>query len=305
MNFQQLTTFCTVLSEGSMTAAAEKLFLTQPAVSQQIRNLEEELNVDLLVRGSRQAKATTQGHILYDYAKRIIAMNQQAQVAIQTVGEAIQGTLRIGTLNSLGLYIISPVVGLFLKHNSQLNIKLNYNDGPTLIDLFNKNQLDVIIIPDAHTEYRMTPENADKKMLMKDEMWLVGTSKDSNLPPDIQMSEINKKPVVCLSERFPGFQSVLNKKFDDSKCHIQPVFETTNVGTIKRVIESGLGWGFLPAHSIRKHVRSGRMSVVPISDFQYPMDVKFYSKKSEDTKKIRVFDVFYRALLQQIQSKFI
>ena len=52
MNFQQLTTFCTVLSEGSMTAAAEKLFLTQPAVSQQIRNLEEELKVDLLLRGS-------------------------------------------------------------------------------------------------------------------------------------------------------------------------------------------------------------------------------------------------------------
>ena len=61
MNFQQLTTFCTVLSEGSMTAAAEKLYLTQPAVSQQIRNLEDELSVELLVRGSRQAKATAQG----------------------------------------------------------------------------------------------------------------------------------------------------------------------------------------------------------------------------------------------------
>ena len=305
MNFQQLKTFCTVLSEGSMTAAAEKLFLTQPAVSQQIRNLEEELNVDLLVRGSRQAKATTQGQILYDYAKRIIAMNEQAQVAIQTVGEAIHGTLRIGTLNSLGLYIISPVVGLFLKHNSQLNIKLDYNDGLSLIDLFHRNQLDVIIIPDAKDEYQIVLENAEKKLLMKDEMWLVGTGKDVDIPSDIEMSEINKRPVVCLSEKFPSFQRTLNKKIDDNKCHIQPVFETTNVGTIKRVIESGLGWGFLPAHSIRKHIRSGRMSVVPISDFQYPMDVKFYSRKSEDSKKTLVFDVFYRALLQQIQSRFL
>ena len=305
MNFQQLKTFCTVLSEGSMTAAAEKLFLTQPAVSQQIRNLEEELNVDLLVRGSRQAKATTQGQILYDYAKRIIAMNEQAQVAIQTVGEAIHGTLRIGTLNSLGLYIISPVVGLFLKHNTQLNIKLDYNDGLSLINLFQKNQLDVIIIPDARDEYQMALENADKKLLMKDEMWLVGTGKDLDIPSDIEMNEINKKPVVCLSEKFPNFQRTLNAKLDDSKCHIQPVFETTNVGTIKRVIESGLGWGFLPAHSIRKHVRSGRMSVIPISDFQYPMDVKFYSRKIDDSKKVLVFDVFYRALLQQIQSRFL
>ncbi len=302
MNFQQLTTFCTVLSEGSMTAAAEKLFLTQPAVSQQIRNLEEELNVELLVRGSRQAKATAQGQILYDYAKRIIALNQQAQVAIQTIGEAIQGTLRIGTLNSLGLYIISPVVGLFLKHNSKLNIKLNYEDGVTLIEQFKNNQLDVIIIPDAQAEYQVPLENADKKLLMKDEMWLVGTSKDASVPTEIQLKDINQNPVVRLSEKFPSFQNSLTKHMDGEKAPT-PVFETTNVGTIKRVIESGLGWGFLPAHSIRKHVRTGRMSAVPIVDFQYPMNVQFYSKKDCAPDQARVFDVFYRALLQQIQNK--
>ncbi|MCJ8276357.1 MAG: LysR family transcriptional regulator [Bdellovibrionales bacterium] len=303
MNFQQLTTFCTVLSEGSMTAAAEKLFLTQPAVSQQIRNLEEELNVELLVRGSRQAKATAQGQILYDYAKRIIALNQQAQVAIQTIGEAIQGTLRIGTLNSLGLYIISPVVGLFLKHNSKLNIKLNYEDGLTLVDQFQKGQLDVIILPDARAEYEKPLENVDKKLLLKDEMWLVGSSKDTNTPTEIQLKDIGSKPVVRLSEKFPSFQNALNQKLSESGADLTPVFETTNVGTIKRVIESGLGWGFLPAHSIRKHVRTGRMSVVQIVDFQYPMNVQFYSKKNCDEHEARVYDVFYRALVQQIQNK--
>ncbi len=303
MNFQQLTTFCTVLSEGSMTAAAEKLYLTQPAVSQQIRNLEDELSVELLVRGSRQAKATAQGQILYDYAKRIIALNQQAQVAIQTIGEAIQGTLRIGTLNSLGLYIISPVVGLFLKHNSKLNIKLNYEDGLTLIDQFKNDQLDVIILPDALAEYQVPLENADKKMLMKDEMWLVGTSKDTSIPTDIKLREINSKPLVRLSEKFPSFQASLDSQLEATEPKVTPVFETTNVGTIKRVIESGLGWGFLPAHSIRKHVRTGRMSAIPIVDFQYPMNVQFYSKKDCDPDQARVFDVFYRALLQQIQNK--
>lgn len=303
MNFQQLTTFCTVLIEGSMTAAAEKLYLTQPAVSQQIRNLEEELSVELLVRGSRQAKATAQGQILYDYAKRIIALNEQAQVAIQTIGEAIQGTLRIGTLNSLGLYIISPVVGLFLKHNSKLNIKLNYEDGLTLIEQFQNDQLDVIIIPDAEAEYQIALQNANKRLLMKDEMWLVGTSKDSNVPTEILMANLGSKPIVRLSERFPSFQNSLNKKLENAASDINPVFETTNVGTIKRVIESGLGWGFLPAHSIRKHVRAGRMSSIPIVDFQYPMNVQFYSRKDSAADKLRVFDVFYRALLQQIQHK--
>ncbi|MCB0378198.1 MAG: LysR family transcriptional regulator [Bdellovibrionales bacterium] len=303
MNFQQLTTFCTVLSEGSMTAAAEKLYLTQPAVSQQIRNLEEELNVELLVRGSRQAKATAQGQILYDYAKRIIALNQQAQVAIQTIGEEIQGTLRIGTLNSLGLYIISPVVGLFLKHNSKLNIKLNYEDGPTLIQQYRDNLLDVIILPDAQIEYEDQLANANKKLLLKDEMWLVASSRDSNMPTEIELKDINSRPVVRLSEKFPRFQSSLSSQLATSHTAVTPVFETTNVGTIKRVIESGLGWGFLPAHSIRKHVRAGRMSAVQISDFQYNMNVQFYSKSDCDEHEARVFDVFFRALIQQIQNK--
>ena len=66
LNLYQLQTFVTVVSEGSMTAAADKLYLTQPAVSQQIRALEEELGVELLVRGVRQIKATPQGEILFN-----------------------------------------------------------------------------------------------------------------------------------------------------------------------------------------------------------------------------------------------
>ena len=109
--------------------------------------------------------------------------------------------------------------------------------------------------------------------------------------------------IVRLSEKFPSFQGALTQQMETIAPNITPVFETTNVGTIKRVIESGLGWGFLPAHSIRKHVRTGRMTAVPIVDFQYPMNVQFYSKKECSADQARVFDVFYRALLQQIQNK--
>ena len=146
MNLQQLTTFCTVLSEGSMTAAAEKLFLTQPAVSQQIRNLEEEMGVELLVRGVRQVKATLQGQILYDYAKRILHLTQQAQVAIQTMSQEVSGSLRVGTLNSIGLYLVSPVIGMFLNHNSKFHIKLLYGTGEQIISDIRDHLFDVAIL---------------------------------------------------------------------------------------------------------------------------------------------------------------
>jgi len=303
LNFQQLTTFCAVLAEGSMTRAAEKLFLTQPAVSQQIRNLEEELGAELLVRGSRQARATDSGQILFGYAKRIIDLNQQAQVAIHTVGQEVSGTLRIGTLNSMGLYSISPVVGLFLKHNDKLNIRLSYGDGESLIEQFKNKELDIIIIPDAQAEYGCEINDCDKRLLLKDEIWLVGSTKDDSLPDEIKIDEIEKRPLVWLSQRYPCFQNRLKEHFTSLGVEATPVFETTNVGTIKRVIESGLGWGFLPAHSIRKHVRSGRMKSVPVTDFQYPINVQFYSHKPKNEQDNRVNQIFFRALKRQIQSK--
>lgn len=303
MNFQHLTTFCTVISEGSMTAAAEKLYLTQPAVSQQIRNLEEELNVELLQRGSRQAKPTAQGQILYEYAKRMLALSQQAHLAIQTMNVEVEGTFRIGTLNSLGLYVISPIIGLFLKHNSKLAVHLTYDNGQELIRSFDNGEIDIMILPDAGIEYGVEPKNAEKKLLLQDEMWLIGSGKDAQLPEDIEVQDLPIKPFVKIMERFPNFEKELHKALTKVGVSLQPVFETVNVGTLKRVLESGLGWGFLPAHSIRKHVRTGRLNAVPVSDFSYTMNIYYYYKKNLlDENAKRMTEVFYRALTQHVQA---
>ena len=299
MNLQQLITFTTVINEGSMTAAAERLFLTQPAVSQQIRNLEEEMGVELLVRGVRQAKTTLQGQILFDYAKRIISLTQQAEVAIQTIGAEISGSLRIGTINSLGLYLISPVVGLFLKHNSKLTIGLNYARGEEIIEEFNKGNLDVAILPNTETEFGTALTNADKRLLLKDEVWLCASGKEPGLPQKISVEDLNQKPMVTLTNTYPNFESKVKQAMSSTKTPYSPVFESTNVGTLKRVVESGLGWGFLPAHSIRKQVRMGRMSTVDVSDMRYDADVYYYWQKNHPNKTV---EVFYKAIEQQIKS---
>ena len=102
LNLHQLSTFVTVIGEGSMTAAADKLYLTQPAVSQQIRNLEDEVGVELLVRGVRQIKATPQGEVLYEHAKRLLQQVQKAEIAVKSMGAELKGHARIGTMNSIG-----------------------------------------------------------------------------------------------------------------------------------------------------------------------------------------------------------
>lgn len=300
MNLQQLITFSTVINEGSMTAAAEKLFLTQPAVSQQIRNLEEELGVELLVRGVRQAKTTLQGQILYDYAKRIISLTQQAEVAIQTIGAEVEGTLRIGTINSLGLYLISPVVGLFLKHNSKLRITLQYAKGEDIVKRFKNGELDVVILPEVEKEYATNMDQARKQLLSKDELWLVASGKDPQVPVTVGFGDLNSRPLISMTTSYPNFEKQVKERLQQKGQSYEPVFEATNVGTLKKVIESGLGWGFLPSHSILKQVRMGRLNIIEVEDFRYSVNVYYYSRKDIENPTV---DVFYRALQQQAGNR--
>ena len=296
-NFYQLTTFVTVISEGSMTAAADKLYLTQPAVSQQIRNLEEDLGVELMVRGVRQIKATPQGEVLYEYAKKIINLTHQAEIAIKSIGNQMKGQLRIGTLNSLGLHIMSPIVGRLMRHNPDLCLKLDYAQGDELIKSFKKGNYDVLILPEVKSEFFVDLDNTEQKFLFKEEMWLVGSSKDEKIPQQINFRDIATYSMVNFIEEFPGFNKVIQEKIQSTGIKMTPIFESSNVGTLKRVIEAGLGWGFLPAHSVKKQVRSGRMNRVYVKDLHYEIDLMFYFKKNSEMKPL--VEVFYQTMAQQ------
>jgi DNA-binding transcriptional LysR family regulator len=298
MNLQQIITFSTVVSEGSMTAAAEKLYLTQPAVSQQIRNLEEEMGVPLLDRGARHAKPTPQGQLLFEYAKRIISLTQQAQTAVQSMGAAVGGRLRVGTINSVGLQFISPVIGQFMKHNSKLSLVLNYDDPDYIMNALRKEELDVAILPDV--DFTSVPKGIDAKPLLKDELLLVGSGREANLPEAVTSAELHGKPFVKMTERYAAIESQLEAVYSRAGVEPQVVFESNNVGTLKRVIEAGLGWGFLPAHSIRKQVRMGRLSVIEpagdLKDLRLSFHIQYYSRAGAESSAIA--ELLYRSLRQ-------
>jgi DNA-binding transcriptional LysR family regulator len=297
MNLYQLQSFVTVISEGSMTAAADKLFLTQPAISQQIKNLEDDLGVELLVRGVRQIRPTLQGEVLFDYAKRVLQMSQQAEIAVKTMGAELKGQIRVGTLNSLGVQLISPIVSRLLKYNPKLSIKIDYDLGENIIKAYQDRDLDVVILPDTEAQYGITLQ-AEKKFLMKEEMWLVGSGKDTDIPQQISLADIKKFPLIHFTKEYPQFLVQMEKSFKNSGLDIEPTFESTNVGTLKRVIESGLGWGFLPSLSIRKQVKMGRLTHVHVKDFNFDLEFFYYHRKEAE----KVVEVFYHALQAQERS---
>lgn len=300
MNLQQLNTFCTVLKEGSMTAAAQKLFLTQPAVSQQIRQLEDDLGVELLVRGSRKTKPTAQGGLLFDYASRIIHLAKQAELSIQSMGAEVSGPLRVGTLNSLGLHLISPVFSIFLKNNNNVSLKLNYGDGVKMLQALDAGEVDICILPDAELEYGGMQGDKVAEPIGQDEMWLVAAGNENDVPSEIYLKDLASYPSIQLTKEYPNFNNTLARDLKKIGLNIRPVFESSNVGSLKRIIESGLGWGFLPAHSIRKQVSSGRMKRIMVRDFNYRMNLICYYPTHH--RNYKTTEVFVEILRQQSTS---
>ncbi len=276
LNLSQLQTFVTVASEGSMTAAADKLFLTQPAVSQQMKNMEDDLGVELIVRGSKQIKMTAQGEILYEHAKKILSLAQLAEVSIKSIGAQLRGELRIGTLNTIGLHLMSPVVSRLLKFNPDFKIKVEYTKGETLLQAYKNGELDVLVLPEIEANYHTQLPDSKSQVLFKEEMWLVGSGKDEFYPMNISIAELKKIPYVHFAGEFPDFDT----KLSNVTGKLQSVFESANVGTLKRVIEYGLGIGFLPSHSIKKQVRGGRLNRIRVSDFDYKMNFHYYHKNT-------------------------
>lgn len=297
MNMQHLDTFCTVLNEKSMTAAAQKLFLTQPAVSLQIRNLEESLGVELLVRGVRSIKPTPQGSRLYDYAKKILNLVEQSKIAIQSMDEDVSGPIRVGTINSIGLHLVGPVFSLFLQNNNSVRLNLRYGEGSSIINRLEKGQVELAILPDAKKEFGRDPKDCLSDVIINDEMVLVAANSDPAIPNEITLDQFADRPVVLLSDEYPGFEKTLGREMRKGGRVLKPVFETANVGTLKRMVEAGLGWGFLPAHSIKKQIQTGRLKRVRVKDFKYTMDMICYI--SENHRNNPTAQVFLKALKQQ------
>ena len=301
MDLQQLMTFCTVISEGSMTAAALKLSVTQPAVSQQIRNLEEELGVKILVRGVRQIRLTVQGQLLYNYAKKILNLTQKVENTIRTMSNDLEGSIQVATLNSIGLNLITPIIGTILNPNQKkLKMGLSYGTGSEVIEKMKTKEVDIAILPDLKEQYGLTLLGYQSQFLFKDELLFVGSGKDSTLPRTISIKDFGLRPMVNFKDLFPKFRYHLYQTALQNKIEMQtPVFESNNVGTLKRIIEVWMCWGFLPSHSIHKQIRMGRLSVIQINEINYFMNINAYYKVNQSEKIQRIIDTFLMMLQKQ------
>ena len=133
MQVETLKVFCDLVESGSFSQSAIRNFITQSAVSQQIRALESRFHTSLLVRQGRAAHPTEAGRILYEGAREILDRFERLDLELRLMGEEVTGTVRIVTIYSVGLYEMSAAIKTFLKAYPKVNLQRGVQPGQSCV----------------------------------------------------------------------------------------------------------------------------------------------------------------------------
>ena len=168
MNLDQIRNFYEVAVHRSFTLAAEKLFRTQPAISTQVRMLEEELGEKLFDRIGKKVCLTQAGELLFGYAERLLRLHDEAKLAITELNASPRGKLLIGANEATCLYVLPQLFALFKEKYPEVQISIYRNFSKKVVDKILENQLDfgIVTLPVPDHDLHVMP-------IAEDELWLI------------------------------------------------------------------------------------------------------------------------------------
>ena len=264
MNTSYLRTFIEVIDLKNISKAAEKLFVTQPAVSKQLKLLEHDFGAELFRKSGREIFPTEEGEILYKYAKNVLSEENKIYSMLKKDGK-LTGTLTIYTSSVPADYYIQDLIFKFHSLYPDINYVINKVDS----DIVFKN------IEEGFTSFGFTGstyknKKIDSICIAEDEVVLVASAKRNELKDSIKASDLLNQNFVLRekgSATLHIFEKYLIKnkiKLDD--LNIIVLAEDNEI--IKQFILNDMGIGILPLKAVEKEINEGKLFVVKIDDMQ-------------------------------------
>jgi DNA-binding transcriptional LysR family regulator len=265
----QLRILKAIAAEGSFKRAADTLYVSQPAVSLQVQNLEKQLNVPLFDRGGRKAQLTEAGYLLLSYGEKIITLCQETCRAIEDLQNLQGGTLIVGASQTTGTYLLPRMIGLFRQKYPEVSVQLQVHSTRRTSWGVANGQVDLAIIggevPAELQETLKIVPYAD------DELALI-------LPvfhPLAKVETIQKEDLYRLKFITLDSQSTIRKVIDKvlTRCDIDTKrlkveMELNSIEAIKNAVQSGLGAAFVSLTAIEKELQMGVLHATRIKDVE-------------------------------------
>ena len=261
MQIETLKVFCDVVESRSFSAAAAQNFITQSAVSQQIRALETRFERKLIERTRGNVQVTPAGEILFQSSKEIVQRYLEMTERLHALSHVVGGTLRIATVYSVGLYELSAPLRRFLRAYPQVNVRVEYSRANKIQEDVLRGSIDLGIVayPARRPYLEVIPFREDRLVVIA--------------PPQHPFASHRTIPIRKLhGERFVGFErdiatrKAIDRMLRSHGVSVQYVTEVDNIDTIKRFVEIGQGVAIVPEPAVESEVRSEALHVSTISD---------------------------------------
>jgi DNA-binding transcriptional LysR family regulator len=266
MHIETLKVFRDLVDLQSFSLAAERNFITQSAVSQQIRSLEEKFKRRLLerVRGRREVKLTPAGEVFYREAERVLDAYEQLNESLRGLVGKIGGTVKVATVYSVGLHEMPARVGEFMTKFPTAKIDLEYSRTTKVVrDVLNGTvELGILAFPEPKRGLTIREMPTNKLVLICQPEHKLA-SKES-----IKAKDLNGLDFV-LFERDTPTRKATDKILKAKGVEVVKKAEFDNIETIKRAVEVGFGVAIVPEPAITDEQRTGRLAVIRLSEKEW------------------------------------
>ena len=266
MHIETLKVFCDLVDMQSFSLAAERNFVTQSAVSQQIRTLEDKFKRRLLerVRGRREVRLTPAGEVFYRESKNVLDAYDQLQENMRSLVGKISGTVKVATVYSVGLHELPPKVREFMSKFPSAKIDLEYSRTTRVMrDVLNGTvELGVVAFPEPRRGLTVVPMASDRLILI--------------CPPEhefaertlVKTKELKERDFVLFERDIPT-RKATDKILKSYDVDVRKVAEFDNIETIKRSVEVGFGLAIVPHSSVIDEEKNKQLAVVKLAEKEW------------------------------------
>ena len=245
LNLDHLVTFRMVISRGSFSGAAEALGISQPAVSLQIRQLEQVFQVRLIERTSRGIKPTPAGMTLSEHSMKIDAAVGAAVESVSLHSDEITGTVVVGTGATACIHLLPPLLQQLRLRHPLLKVDVRTGNTSDIVRGVEENRIDIglVTLPAAGKCLSVSPLGTDEFVVIM-EKDLSGRSAKALSPDDLL-----PLPLIIF-EPGSGTRSLIDEWFRDAGYAARPVMELGSIEAIKRMVRAGLGYSIVPRMAV-------------------------------------------------------
>jgi DNA-binding transcriptional LysR family regulator len=261
MDTRQLQAFCAVVEKKSFSQAAEKLGVTQPAVSLQVRALEQRLGQTLLDRSGRRVEPTEAGKRLYRSAQRMLSLEQQLFEDVAEDDAGLHGTLSIGASTGPGAHLVPLLLCEFQRAHPDLHVALSISDTQSVIDRVAERELELGVVG-ALRRHR----SLEFEPLVRDEIVLAVPPKHRAAGGSLTVEELQEETLIVMQEG-AGVRQVVEEELRRAGLRLRGVEPKLELGlqeSIKSAVGAGFGVSFISRTAIEGELAAGTLAAARV-----------------------------------------